>query len=537
MPPLQTLALILLCTAAEQAPQISPVPPAVLREVVAEWTFDQDTQEWLAEQHCDVTAEGGLLKILATQADPYMHRKVDLPGGRMLLQMRARSRNSGPGSVYWTTRESPSRGEDKSKHFPLVHDGQWHEVSADFTAPGRLTDLRIDPGATAGEFEIDWIRLARQEVHPLTIEDVEVADDRVRFLVKTHLPQPVEFSAFGRTYVVPAEGTVEVEGPIRGDSPLEAVTCAPKVPGFPLLKRTVFLHHAEAQTDWIVRPLGEFSLQIARDGTVGRIRRGDALVAVLAPLVHCDGKLPALKLVEEAATLRFEGEGVRLAVSAEGSEISVSIAGPVSCEGPVVRALGGLEQGLFAGLEYLGRGEKSSSKLDVETEEHLRFVPDPLKVTMPLMAFVTDRASLAMTWTDMGLQPVFATPNAFDATDDHRMALRGGKIEAVIRVDGLPLEEAIDWAVRRHGLPPLPQPPRSPEEQWTLCLAALNGPLKNDSGWGHCVEDRWPRQPYADIASTVWRLTGQVPELPRLVPGGSHVRNESIYFVSGRAAE
>ena len=70
-----------------------------------------------------------------------------------------------------------------------------------------------------------------------------------------------------------------------------------------------------------------------------------------------------------------------------------------------------------------------------------------------------------------------------------------------------------------------------------MCLEGLNGPLKNSEGWGHCVEPRWPRQPYSDMASTVWRLTGQAPDLARLVPGGAHVRNESIYFVTGRAAE
>jgi hypothetical protein len=32
-------------------------------------------------------------------------------------------------------------------------------------------------------------------------------------------------------------------------------------------------------------------------------------------------------------------------------------------------------------------------------------------------------------------------------------------------------------------------------------------------------------------------LTGQVPDLPRLVPGGAHLVNDSIYFLTGRAAE
>ena len=56
-----------------------------------------------------------------------------------------------------------------------------------------------------------------------------------------------------------------------------------------------------------------------------------------------------------------------------------------------VAALGALEQGLLAGVEHLGKGEASSSTLDVERNEHIRFEPDPMLITMPLAAYVTDR--------------------------------------------------------------------------------------------------------------------------------------------------
>ena len=42
-------------------------------------------------------------------------------------------------------------------------------------------------------------------------------------------------------------------------------------------------------------------------------------------------------------------------------------------------------QGLFAGLEYLD-DEPSSSEADITTPEHIRRVPDPVKITFPLMA-------------------------------------------------------------------------------------------------------------------------------------------------------
>ena len=135
----------------------------------------------------------------------------------------------------------------------------------------------------------------------------------------------------------------------------------------------------------------------------------------------------------------------------------------------------------------------------------------------------------------MSLQPVYATPNFFDGTHDHRMSLQGRDIQAVLRCGNDPLEESIVWAVQRHGLPALPAAPRTQAEQNAMCLAALNGPLRNEQGWGHCVQPSWARHPVADIASTYWRLSGEVPPFENFVPGGSHVPNGTIFFVTGKA--
>jgi hypothetical protein len=202
-----------------------------------------------------------------------------------------------------------------------------------------------------------------------------------------------------------------------------------------------------------------------------------------------------------------------------------------------VRAIGSPQQGLLGGVEYLGRGEASSSRLDIEGDAHLRFLPDPLNVTMPLMAFRTEHCTVALRWDDMELQPAFATPNRFDGTGDHRMSLRGTQINAAVWIGDGPLEESILWAVKRRGLPPLPEPPRSVDEQWELCLTALRGPLRNEEGWGHCLGSRWQRRPFADMASTLWRLTGEAAPFPQFVPGGAHLPNDAIYFATGRAQQ
>ena len=538
MSSIQLFILALTLGADTSPPQINPFPRAVLRESLVEWNFDgAETEGWMAEHNCTLTAEDGLLKVKTTDTDPYMHLRVDHAGGEMLLEIRARSTNSGPGQIYWITRESPRRGDDKVQPFHIEHDGQWHEYSVPFAVRGHLTDVRIDPGFTAGQFDIDWIRLVRQRRHPLAIETVEVEPDRVRFVVRNQGPTDQEFSALGENRSVAADATLTVDHPIRRNKPLERVSVELEAADLPSVARTVFLFNADVESDWITRPLGDYFLDVASDGSSGRIRRQDRLVAVIAPLVHDRGVVPALSPVEGSGPLRFEGQGISLSISTSDNEFTVAISSDRPLEGPVIRVLGGLEQGLLAGLEYLGKGERSSTRLDIETDDYLRCAPDPVKVTMPLMAFVTDRASVSMTWSDMTLQPKFATPNFFDATEDHRMALAGRNVETTIRVDQQPLEEAILWAVKKKGLPPVPEPPRSRDEQWELCMTALNGPLKTKDGWGHCVESRWQRQPYADMASTIWRITGQLPKLPEIVPGGSHIRNDAAYFLSDRVFE
>lgn len=521
--------------AADQDVPINPYPRAVKSNVLQTWDFADDTGRWVAESQCSLTTSDGVLRIQSTGTDPYFHTPVNHPGGQVVVELRVRSTHSGTGSVFWTTDQQPHRGEDKRSDFPLPGAGQWSVTRTRFHAAGTLTDLRIDPGTSPGLIEIDWIRLIGEELHPLSVTQVRQEDSVVRFEVTNHNRTPTTFTVGGKEYSLPGEQSLMMSQDIAAEAPLEAVTLTVDCTDWPRIERTVWIVNPDASARWLTRPLGDATLSVARDGSVALIRRDDQLLASLGPIVTINDRAPRLELVEESKTIRFRGADVSVSLTPNGDELEVSIDSELPCAGPVVRAVGGLEQGLFAGLEYLGKGERSSSTLDIETSEHVRFAPDPLKVTMPLMAFVTERTSVALTWEDMSLQPVYATPNFFDGTADHRMTLQGKKMRATLRVSRQPLEESIAWVVGRHGLPELPPAPRTREQQDELCLAALNGPLRTEKGWGHCVQERWERHPFADMASTIWRLTGNIPEFDHYLHDGAHVRNGTIYFVTGQA--
>ena len=520
--------------------EINPYPRQLLRtESLQSWSFQNGTADWRALHDCTVAAAGGVLKIQSSGNDPYLVSPPVHIAGALTVKIRVKCATGGAGQLFWTTTESPATEEERSEHFKLIHDGQWHDYSVRLEARGTVTRLRFDPGAAPGLIEVEKIELVREILHPLELQSLHADGRRISVSLMNHSDKAIACTVDDHRVTIAGNGTQTVVVNAAGKAPFEAREISVLSDGLPPLRRTVFIADAEAAGDWIARTAGDLALRVAHDGSGARVEVGGHLVGFIAPLVWHDGVVPKLKLAGQGGALRFTGDGVNVTLALRGKEISVIIQSDAPCEGPVLRALGSLEQGVFAGLEYLGKGEASSSTLDIETEEHIRFAPDPLKVTMPLMSFVTDRASAAMTWRDMTLQPVFATPNFLDGAEGHRAALRGKKIEATILVGKpAPLEDAILWAVKKRGLPVLPKPLRSREAQMALSLKALTGPpLRTDAGWGHCAEAQWQRQPFGDHASTIWRLTGEVSQLPKLVMAGSHIRNEAIYFVTGRADE
>jgi hypothetical protein len=530
-----------LAPAVSSASDINPYPRAALTtEKLVTWTFAADTAGWTAAHDCRVTAEGGALKITSTGDDPYLIGPAVRVACPLAVSIRIKADGGGPGQFFWTTAEAPNFGPDKVATFPLKHDNQWHEYTVPLSASGTFTRLRLDPGSAPGQIEVASIGLVQTRLHPLEIERVEQAPGEVRADVRNHAADPTAFTVSGRAYTVEGGKTVRVTLPTNAAKPFEAITLAVESKGLPPVRRTAFVFNPEAKCEWLTRTSGDLTLRIAPDGSGARIESGGTLVAVLAPLVHRDGVVPQLKAgAASAGDLTMAGDGVAVIIGVRPNhEVAVRVESDKPVEGPVVRAIGGLQAGVLAGVEYLGKGEQSSSDLDLETPDHIRFAPDPLKLTMPLMACVTDRGAVAVTWQDMGLQPVYASPNFFDGAADHRMTLCGTNIEATILVQrDATIEDAILWAVRQHGLPPLPAPPRDAEAQTRLSLAALNGPIKGEGGWGHCAEAKWQRHPFADMVSTLWRLTGEAPSVPNLVPGGAHIRNDAAYFVTGRAAE
>ncbi len=89
------------------------------------------------------------------------------------------------------------------------------------------------------------------------------------------------------------------------------------------------------------------------------------------------------------------------------------------------------DEALFPGLEWLEGQEESSSTLDVHPPLHLRVVPHPYKITVPLMALRLGRTVISLLWSPLqkwdgqNLAPSarFSSPNKAENQKNHLFEL------------------------------------------------------------------------------------------------------------------
>lgn len=562
---------------------INPFPREIIdKKVEAEWTFDKDIKGWRAASDCSLSHKRGRLSAVFGDKDPYFYFPEVEVKGPVLVEFRARNKSKGGGQFYWGTSDFNSYAPERLANIPLICDGKYHNYSIELPVEGTMTKLRFDPSSCAGKMEIDWMRLTSLTYHPLEIIKVQILSgskaglpglliNKIAATVTNHSEKPISFSFENKKYTIPGGKAIQSKEKFKAEKPFETVElilskCKKngKLEAYPTLKRPVRTINPDAESKWITLEDVPLKLKVAEDGTGALIFRNGNLVGTISPLAECKTGVSPVSWQDARATLnkiKFSGKEIGiLTLELKGNEIHYHLEGrcpqhpknlsenkaagdgaPPSFEGPVVRVFGEIEQGLLAGVEYLGKNEKSSSKLDLITLEHVRYLPNKMWMTMPLMAFVTSNATIAVSYEDMNLQPTFATPNFFDGTKDSRMSLRGENIDATILVEdgwenGNRLENVIEWFVDKRGLPSLPPEPRTENEQMDLCKKAIEGGLKNSNGWGHCFGDRWERHNFSDYVSASWFLDSNFFTDKDIVMGGAHNQSFISFFLNGQAA-
>lgn len=588
-----------------------------IEQKLADMRFNTEAHDWRAERYCRAYLKAGAMTIESESGEPTLSRQFDAVGGRFRMAFRIRTLVKSDLSVYWTTRGSPRRSEEAKQTQTLIHDGQWHDYHFNVHVPDYLTSISLRFGSAEGVWEIESFQVFRKRAHPLRIQNIAPhryeADgktyDMLRYTVLNDAPVPLTFRVGNQIDEIVLQGrqTVELLAPLKLKGNLAVANVPLRPEEFSEIDYPVFRYVPEGETDWIVRPLGDGkrTIEIASDARMARIRRGDEIVALIAPLVHRNGKIPdfdAVSINKSLRTsttnggatknfgeiLRFEDPAVLLEILIADDSLRFSIhdktvpienknksptnhqpptttlpTAPLPptgalLEGPVVRVFGTLQSGLLPGVEFLGVGDVSSSEIDLEPPYNQRSRPNPGWVTMPLAVIATDKEAVMLRWRNeplqSTLQPTYSSPNGFDRTEDHRMSLIGTKIETTLEFlpskffDASDSNSKIDEAaairflrryVEQEGFPEPPPAPRSSEDQHQLSLTALEGPLMAPDGvrWGYAAEERWPRRPFADMLSTMARLTGRPMKASSIVSGGADISNDAIYFLTEKVEQ
>ena len=296
-------------------------------QTLFEVTFDENAvrHDWPAERNCRVIVRGNALRVEALQGMPQIARQVNFNGGDFRLTMEIRTRTESSVALFWTSRGSFRRDDANSVSVTLNEDGDWHSYQFDFTVPDILESLMFRFSAPDGSWEILSMSLTRRSRPPLSLQHAEPiihdGQELLRFTVANNLLIPLRYRIGNRqTLEEPLlrGGIVNIGVPIRPEGNLAAVALTLHPEGFPSIVFPIFLYRPEGQTDWLQRSLGNDKMvEIAPDGRMARLWRGDELFGIIAPLVHRDGVIPDFVLADDSdeRELRFESDEVSLRIS------------------------------------------------------------------------------------------------------------------------------------------------------------------------------------------------------------------------------
>ena len=371
---------------------VASVSTSAWGKTVVTWDFTKGMHGWQGNKHVQgltVTAEG--LAFTSTENDPWIEGPaVDLPGAGMTrVKVRMKSDADAGGELFYGRVFQAGR----SVRFPVKNDGQWHEYSLMIAEPlGPGARFRLDPAAGTGLIVVSSITVE-------TIASIQPpAFER---------PQKPGRAAGEPLSVSSGELTLEHYRAGWGDFAVKT-TGAEMAAGYQGELIGVILHD---QPQWLQLQKADFTID---RGSAGEI---------VCRAVLTDSEGGRWQVTRRFAAGRGAGTiSVQTEFVVDEDRQVVHL--PWLTLFPGFETFGARKtQGLLAGLEYLD-DEPSSSEADITTPEHLRRVPDPVKVTFPLMAVAHGGRYIGLIWepSDM-VAAVFDSPDRIFNSGAHVMAL------------------------------------------------------------------------------------------------------------------
>ncbi len=263
----------------------------------------------------------------------------------------------------------------------------------------------------------------------------------------------------------------------------------------------------------------------------GELTKGSFVEFLTPPEIPVLQGVIKLTLPKESAALKMEYDLVWIGLNG-----FVAIHGPWLLAGADSFGLHKTDA-VFPGIEWLRTNEWSSNQSSMTWPLSERTAPHPFKVSVPMMAVSHEGDTISLAWDPLKPiaekrpmqveyypQPVFSSPDAVNHADDHLMGLmlptssmtgvennprptvvtpfpRGAKIHFSAEIaigKGTSVDALADYVIR-HGLPELPEPKKTLEEQLQYIAEQYDGHFFYDqphhTGWGLRTERDMIRQP------------------------------------------
>lgn len=457
------------------------------------------------------TAEG--LAIDVTGSDPYLAGPVvDFPAGvPMRLHARINAGQGGTGQLYWF--RGPAREQDSARF--AVKGGDWQEVTADVPALGRGYALRFDPPGNGGT--VTLAKLWFEPFAPLPVPEWP----------KPVKPQPTADSPSVKS------GDMELRHDGRAFGSFEL-----RVAGQPMaagLSPCKVGYTAGGAVRWV-----DVSAKVTA------ARSGDALDEAVE-FRDPDGATWRVGRSFKAAEKVPGAIDARVTVEVDQDRDVVFL--PLLVLLPGAGSFGDhKKQAVFPGLEYLD-DEPSSSEADVTGPAAHRLLPDPVKITFPMMTIAAQDRYVGLSWSpDEGeaatqAAAIFDSPDRTFGSGGHVMGLVFPGYDRESRVDGhlMPVKPttlkakqplvrtatifggsggasvvpALQHYVKLRGLPPVPPVTGEKVAQAYFALAAhgwMDSAVREGDRYRHAVPGNFAPHPAADAALLQDWLAGQVKD-------------------------
>jgi hypothetical protein len=370
---------------AQPRPRALPAYDFTRPETVEQWRPAHDVAR--------MEPVGAGMRIDISGGDPYLiGPAADYPVGQPLwLRVRLRSDQGGVGQIFYF-QTNPT--EENSIHFG-VKAGEWVEVRAPMVALGPGYHLRLDPPGSKGTCIVAYIRF-----EPRTLLEEPAWP-------KPTVPNPGRNAATVTSGPVALRHAPSLVGAfeVRVAGARMAVGNAHPLIGYLAGGRLRWLDLARAgRTTLIRRPPG-FTVACAAKDPDG----GKWLIETRFAPGPSDGRSGAVN-VNVTVRIDRDREVVYLPW--------MSLLAGVGSFGSV------RDHGLFCGLEYLDKPDRSSSEADIRGPGARRQTPNNEKITVPLMAIQNGGLYVGLAWKmDPQVTALFDSPDRIYRSGGHVMGL------------------------------------------------------------------------------------------------------------------